>query len=733
MAEIRGTIVEIRFRNEENGYTIATVETDLQPFTVVGTFPPVTEGSYVYCEGQFVTHARFGRQLKADCVRLEQPNTVYGIVRFLGSGMIKGVGEKRAALIVEKFGKDTFDIIQNNPQRLTEIKGISRGMAKDIAEAYGEVQAASEAMSFLMGHGISSGLALRIFNEYGKSTVPAVSTNPYQLIEDVSGVGFLTADRVAKNLGISPTGDFRIRAALLYCLTETAERSGNTLMLRADLEEETEKLLKIDNAGLIDRNLDDMLISRKLRQVDCDGEDGIMTAAMFKAESRSAAKICRMLESTNRSLPDCSDEIAEFERIEHVAFHSEQRQAITSAITNGVSVITGGPGTGKTTIVRCILRLLSSHGLTVKLMAPTGRAAKRLSESTGEDASTVHRALLADEDEDVIGLKADAIIVDEFSMVDVNLLSMLLGKLRDEAKLIIVGDADQLPSVGAGNVLADIINSGVVPVARLTRIYRQDERSNIIVNAHKINGGELPDLHGGGDFFFIRSDNAADMAKTTVELVTSRLPGYLNCQPQKIQVLCPMKGGDAGCININKLLRAALLGQPKEEVTVGDYAFAAGDKIMHTVNNYNLAWTKDRREGKGVFNGDMGTVTEARKSAGEILVTFEDGRNATYTGEDKNQLMPAYAITVHKSQGSEYDGVVIPISGNMPLIMTRNLLYTAITRAKSLVVLVGTEEAIGRMVRNNFVQKRFSKLKDFLRDTEHKMSLLYAQTDENDD
>ncbi len=723
--------MEIRFRNEENGYTIATVETDLQPFTVVGIFPLVSEGSFVRCEGQFVNHSRFGRQLKAESVCLEQPNTVYGMVRFLGSGMIKGIGEKRAAAIVEKFGKDTFAVIESAPERLTEIRGISRSMAKDIADAYGEVKAASEAMTFLMGHGITSGLALKIFNEYGKATIATVSFNPYQIIEDISGVGFLTADRVAKNLGISPTSNFRIRAALIYALGEAAERTGNTLLLRPELEEETARLLKIDGAELISDNLDELILQRKLREVDYDGERGVMTASLYRCENRAAVKICRMIESTDRSLPDCADEIAEFERIENVTFHSEQRNAITSAIQSGVSVITGGPGTGKTTIVRCILRLLTNHGLTVKLMAPTGRAAKRLSESTGQDASTVHRALLADDD-DAVGLNADAVIVDEFSMVDAVLFSALSERLRDEAKLIIVGDSDQLPSVGAGNVLADIINSGVVPVSRLTHIYRQDERSNIVVNAHKINNGEYPDRHGG-DFFFIRSDNAADMARTTVDLVTKRLPKYLDCKPQKIQVLCPMKGGDAGCVNINKLLRAELLSSTENEITVGDYAFAAGDKVMHVVNNYNLVWTKDFREGRGVFNGDMGTVTEVRRSSGEILVEFEDGRNATYSGEDKAQLMPAYAITVHKSQGSEYEGVVIPISGNMPLIMTRNLLYTAITRAKNLAVIVGTEESVRRMVRNNFVQKRFSKLKDFLIENERKMSVLYAQNDENDD
>ena len=331
------------------------------------------------------------------------------------------------------------------------------------------------------------------------------------------------------------------------------------------------------------------------------------------------------------------------------------------------------------------------------------------------------------DDEEYSGLNSDAIIVDEFSMVDVSLLSDLLSSVRDDAKLIIVGDADQLPSVGAGNALADIINCGIIPVTKLTRIYRQDESSKIIVNAHKINAGEVPDFRNGGkDFFFIRSESAMNSANVTVDLVTRRLPGYLNCDPTRIQVLCPMKSGEAGCNNLNRMLRSSILGNPDREIIVGDYAFASGDKVMHVVNNYNLEWTKNYSSGTGVFNGDAGTVLEVRTDSGEILVEFEDGRKVTYASDDRNQLMPAYAITVHKSQGSEYEGVVIPVSGGHPMIMTRNLLYTAITRAKNLVVLVGKEEAIARMVNNNFIKERYSMLKTFIIEAERKISLLYG-------
>lgn len=729
MAEIKGTIEEIRFRNEENGYTVATVSTDKDAFTVVGVFPPVSEGGYVLCTGSFVTHPRFGRQLKADSVRIERPDTDAGLIRFLGSGMIKGIGEKRAAALVKRFGRETLSVIEKTPEKLSKVQGISAKMAKEISASYKTVRVAADAMTFLMEYGMTAGLALKIYNEYGEDTVATVTSNPYRLIEDVRGVGFLTADRIAASLGIDPKSDFRVRAGIFYTLSENSEKNGNTLLPRSVLTAETAELLGLDDEELISKNIGDLTISRKLREVEYDGEPALMTAYLFGAENTSAGKLCRMLESANRALPDCSDEIAEFERIERVTFHGEQRGAIVSALANGVSVITGGPGTGKTTIVRCILRLLKNHGQTVKLMAPTGRAAKRLSESTGDDASTIHRALIG-EDEERQGMNSDAVIVDEFSMVDVGLLSSLLTALRDDAKLIIVGDADQLPSVGAGNALADIIASGIVPVAKLTHIYRQDESSKIIVNAHRINAGEMPDLRGGDDFFFIRSESATETANSVVELITRRLPAYLDCEPRKLQVLCPMKNGDAGCINLNKRLRAALTGSPEREITVGEYAFAEGDKVMHVVNNYNLAWTKDYREGKGVFNGDMGTVTDVT-SGGEIVVRFEDGRRVSYAGEDRTQLMLAYAITVHKSQGSEYDGVVLPLAGGHPAIMTRNLLYTAITRAKSLVVIVGTEEIVARMVNNNFIRKRYSFLKDLLVENERKMSLLYGSSDEN--
>ena len=731
--EIKGTVADIRFRNEENGYTIATVETELQPFVVVGVFPPVGAGSYVCCEGNFVTHPRFGRQFKAESVRPERPDSLYGLMRFLGSGLIKGVGEKRAAAIVERFGLKTLDVIENEPGKLAKVSGISPKMAKQIAASYNEIKTAGDVMAYLMEYGISGNLALRIFGVYSKDSIAVISSNPYRLTEDVRGVGFLTADRIARAIGISPDSEFRLRAGLVYVLGESAEKNGNTLLPLDELMRETETLLGEENCAKLNDALESMYLSRKLRSVDYEGEPAVMTDRLYRAESFAAVALCRLSERANRAMPDCSGEIAEFERTEGVTFHEDQRKAITSAIKNGVSVITGGPGTGKTTIIRCILRLLDYHGVSVRLLAPTGRAAKRLSESTGAEASTIHRALAADEEEMYGRIDEDAVIIDEFSMVDVSLLAALLKAMRSDAKLVIVGDADQLPSVGAGNALGDIIGCGEVPVAKLTRIYRQDDGSGIIVNAHKINEGKLPDLKNtGGEFFFMRAKSGAEAAELVSELVTRRLPAYLGCDPKAVQVLCPVKNGDAGCNNLNKILRDALLPGHTEEITVGDNSFAAGDKVMHTVNNYHLSWTKDGVGGEGVFNGDMGVVTEIKADSGEMIVRFEDGRMATYSGDDKTQLMLAYAVTVHKSQGSEYEGVVIPLIGGNYMIMTRNLLYTAVTRAKRLAVLVSTEETVARTVGNNYIRKRYSLLKKLITDARRKTDILYGDAGEDE-
>ena len=731
---VKGSVADIRFRNDENGYTVAVVETDNDAVVVVGIFPPVSEGSCVSAEGTFIRHARYGRQLKAETVRLVAPDTMYGMMRFLGSGLIKGIGEKRAAAIVEHFGEKTLEVIEREPERLHEVTGISRRMAKDIAESYGEVKTASDALSFLMSFGVTSGMAMKIFGEYGSDTEALVRANPYRLTDDVHGIGFLTADRIARAMGVPPDSDFRICAGIVHVLTDNAEKNGHTFLPKERLTEDAKELLGEENCGRLDACIEEMLVTPRatgLKEADADGVPALMLRSLYRAEAGSAAKLCRMTERADRSLPDCADEIAEFERIEHVSFHVEQRRAISSALAGGVSVITGGPGTGKTTIVRCILRLLTHHGKTVRLMAPTGRAAKRLSDSCGAEASTIHRALLSDECGD--GILEDAVIVDEFSMVDVQLLYALLRKLRDEATLVIVGDADQLPSVGPGNALADIISCGRFPVTALTRIYRQGEGSGITVAAHDINGGVMPDLKNtSGDFFFIRAADAHTAALTVRDLVTRRLPGYLGCESRKIQVLCPVKNGEAGCIGLNAVLRDAILPVRDREVRVGDSGFAAGDKVMHVVNNYNLEWRRGSESGKGVFNGDSGTVIEALPDSGEIIVEFEDGRLVTYSGEDRRQLMLAYAITVHKSQGSEYECAVIPLVGSNFMIMTRNLLYTAVTRAKRLAVIVGTEETVSRMVRNNFIRKRWSLLKQLILRTGEEMDKLWGEYETQD-
>ena len=721
-----GTIYEVIFRNDENGYTIATVECEGHPVTAVGIFPPVSEGHYVKMTGQFVNHPRFGRQFKAESVRLAKPDTKNGMIMFLGSGLIKGIGPRRAEAIVNKFGESTFDIIEMNPSRLGKVSGISAAMAKQIAKSYGEVKMAADVLTFLMDYGISANMSMKIFIVYKENTIAAVSSNPYALIEDINGIGFLTADRIAEKLGIDKNSDFRVRAGIMHALSEAADKSGNTFLPVSEATEFAQSVLGLENTGLIQDNIERLILSHKLKQTACDSETGIMLSSFYSAESKSADKLVRMMEYTNRAGRDHSSDIKRFEDMHGISFHESQKEAISAALSSGVSVITGGPGTGKTTIVKCIISILTEVGESVKIMAPTGRAAKRLSETTGQNASTIHRALMSDEQ-----LFADVVIVDEFSMVDVLLLSRMLEQMSDETKLVIVGDSDQLPSVGAGNVLSDIINSGVVPTRRLTHIFRQEDCSNIVINAHKINNGQCPDLKNAGkDFFFIKSASQEETAKTAVELVKSRLPSYLGVEPKNIQVLCPMKAGKAGSINLNKQLRDALI--PKtEEIIVGDNAFSVGDKVMHTINNYNLAWRKGIESGEGIFNGDIGYVCSIRPGSGEMDVEFEDGRLVTYGGEDKTQLILAYAITVHKSQGSEYDGVVLSLSGGHYMIMTRNLLYTAITRAKNLVVIVGDEETVNKMVRNNFIQKRYSMLRELLILAREKRNLLFTDTNGN--
>ena len=725
MEGLTGSVEEIRFRNDENGWTVLVLDVDGEPVTVAGTLPPVTPGDCLQLDGEFVLHPKFGTQFKAVRASVTQPRTVQGVIKFLASGLIEGVGEKTALRIVEKFGASAIDIIERDPIRLVEVKGISRAKAEKISAQFETMREQREAIMFLAGYGITVNLALKLYNIYGAATVSTVKNNPYILVEDVNGVGFLTADRIAQSIGIDPNSEFRMRAGLIHALKTACEKEGNTYLPHEKLMSEAGKLLGHYDETALNNALESLKTERK---VVCPFEPAVMGVYYYRTEKTIAVKLVRRVDGAGAISRDISGIIDRFEKSHSIALHSSQREAVTRAVESGVSVITGGPGTGKTTIINCILFVLESLAMTSLLLAPTGRAAKRMTESCGTDASTIHRALLALEDGEKFN--ANAIIVDEFSMVDIFLFRMLLDAMNDSSKLIIVGDADQLPSVGSGNVLRDLISSGLVPVTRLSFIYRQSQTSRIALSAHEINAGRVPELDArDGDFFFFRMRNAADTANMTVELATKRITSFCGIDPSRIQVIAALKNGVCGVNALNTRLQAALNGGAKKSVAVGDITFYEGDRVMHTVNNYELEWTRGSFSGKGVFNGDIGTVATVF-ATGEIEVEFEDGRRVLYAGENKRQLILSYAVTVHKSQGCEFDAIVMPVVGGAPVIMTRNLLYTAITRAKKMAVLVGEEYHIERMVENNYVAERFSALSKFICDAKAGMLKLYG-TDED--
>ncbi len=731
---IEGDVEIIRFRNESNGYSVVVLDVDGEPVTAAGTFPPLKEGVRLSASGDYTVHPRFGRQFSVTEAHVCMPSEIDGMIRYLGSGIIRGMGPKTALTVVNRFGKNTFDIMENYPLRLAEIKGISREKARQIGEQFTAMKSMNDAMLFMQSHGITLGISMKIYGVYGAKTVAVISSNPYRLIEDVDGVGFIRADAIAKKLGFDEGGTPRLRAGLVYTLKESCEGGGNTYLPEDELTESCLRLLEAGTEEKLSEIIDNLVIDGVLKRVCLSScERAVMLRRTYRAEKGVAVALTRLLESRNAITEDVDSDIEEFERSGGVKLAEKQIDAVNLATRGGVCVITGGPGTGKTTIVKCIIGIFARRGAKVMLMAPTGRAAKRLSESTGRDASTIHRALACksdDGDGESQPLDADVVIVDEVSMMDVYLTDMLLRHLRPSASIVFVGDKDQLPSVGAGNVLADMLASGEIPSVKLDAIFRQGGESLIVLNAHRINSGKMPDLkQKDGDFFFSGYKDVACTAEAAVDMAARRIPKYLGCEPYKVQVLCPMKNGACGTIALNEALREAINPRRAEgELKDENCVWRVGDKVMHVANNYQLEWKNysyGYEEGKGVFNGDLGLITAVRRDSGEIDVRFEDGREATYSAELRRELTPAYAITVHKSQGSEFDAVIIPVVGGGPMIMTRNLLYTAITRAKKMVVLVGSDYWVKRMVENNYIQKRYSALKDFLVESIAENTLLH--------
>ena len=721
MARFEGVVEKISYRNDENGFTVAQVKLEGgERLAAVGAMPMLLAGERAAFEGELVEHREYGRQIRVSWVESIRPESLDGIEKYLASGMIRGVGPATARLIVESFGPRTLDVLESEPQRLTEVPGIGEKRAAMIAASFLEHNQMRGAMMFLQKYGLTPAMAARVYRAYGERTESVARENPYRLADEVEGVGFKTADRMALAMGFSLSSEFRLQSGLRYALNEAANASGHMYLPLTILVERARQMLGADE-DLIDNALRALILSGGLEAEDIDGETAVYLPWYHEAETDAAFRLTRLLRSFEGGGEAGLAEraVAEVEEEEAMRLCAEQREAVEAVEREGVLIITGGPGTGKTTTLKCILRLLDELG-GAELCAPTGRAAKRMSEATGRPARTIHRLLeyageegrfLRNEQEP---LDCAAVVVDEMSMVDIFLFRALLRALRPGTRLVMVGEKDQLPSVGAGNVLKDMLESGAVPSVTLTEVFRQAASSMIVRNAHRINRGEYPEVRTRDtDFFLERRESMRAAVDSVVQLVTTRLPRYLGVDPLRgIQVMAPMKRMDAGVYALNTVLQQAINppAPNKRELRRGETVFREGDKVMQVKNNYDMGWTRGMEHGLGVFNGDIGYIADADPHAEELTVAFDDGREALYALADLEELELAYCMSVHKSQGSEFDCVVLPLVAGPRLLMTRNLLYTAVTRARRLVVVVGREQCMRAMVDNNYIDRRFSAL-----------------------
>lgn len=728
---ISGDVEKIIFRNEDNGYTVVDLRSSGDYVTAVGVFPEIYEGMRLELTGDYKYHARHGLQFLAESVKVVEPDGAAAIEKFLKSGIFKGVGEVTARNIVERFGERTLDVMKTSPEKLAEVKGISAKKAAEICATLREHGEMQDTLVYLQRFDVSLNLALKIYKTYGARTEEVIKTNPYQLISDVERVGFQTADKIAQEVGITKDSDFRIRAGIIYTLKEASNKSGHTALPDDILKKELLSLLGFDETYLkkVECNIEDLIFLAEIKDYVVDNARFYMLYKSYLTEKTIARRLA-LLEAAHGDIEvDFSEQIDKFEEMSGIKLHEKQREAVSNSLNSGVHVITGGPGTGKTTIIKCILHILKFLKLSYQLCAPTGRAAKRMGEATGEEAKTIHRLLDLDFKDgkgyftynENTKIPVDVVIVDEVSMVDEYVFSSLVKALQDGATLILVGDKDQLASVGAGNVLADVIASGLFKITYLDKIYRQSDGSMIIENAHLINHGKMPVLDNRAkDFFFVDKSDPTEVKEEVEALVTTRLPKYLKCEQTDVQVLCPMKKGVAGVISLNAAIRDSL--NPKkdssDDIKCGEYTFREGDKIMQTVNNYEQEWFEEVdgriKRGAGVFNGDTGFIESIDRQNMKFNVRFDDNKVSEYSLSDIDQIIPAYAVSVHKSQGSEFKAVVVALSQGNYFIMTRNLLYTAVTRAKDLCVIVGAEDVVKRMVRNNYTAKRYTLLTRFL-------------------
>lgn len=725
---IKGTVEKVVFRNAENGYSVLTVSDSVISITAVGVVPPISEGEVVELEGDMITNAKYGEQLKITSAKICLPDSLDSISRYLSSGLFKGIGEVTADNIVDEFGENTFEIIEKYPARLTKVKGMSINKAIALHESFIELKEMQNTMVGLQKLDISLNLSLKIYKTYGNNTLSVLNDNPYKLVEDVDGIGFVTADRIAQEIGIKSDSEFRVRAGIVYCLKQAAANNGHTYLPKDELATMVYKLLCLDNeeyAYLFDNVIEVLEISGIVVILQSESQKIIMFNRYYLLERKIAERLISLNNSQKQIQTDIRADISEFEALNGIKMHENQILAIENAVSNGVNVITGGPGTGKTTIIKCIMFIFKKLHLNTQLCAPTGRAAKRLAEACSEEAKTIHRLLDLNFKNgkgyftysENTTLDADVVIVDEVSMCDEYVFSSLLSAIKFGGRLIVVGDKDQLPSVGAGNILGDIIAFNKLPISYLTYIYRQDHQSMIVENAHRINNGEMPIIKNAeSDFLFSNIKGQEAIADTVVDMVSRRIPNYLKVDPYDIQVLCPLKKGMSGVNNLNVILQNSINppAYDKKEIRMGEHVYRQFDKVIHIVNNYDLEWTRGDEIGVGVFNGDIGKIIDVNENDGKLTVEFEDERVAVYTRDIFDQLLLAYSISVHKSQGSEFDIVVIVLMGGSYTLMTRNLLYTAVTRAKKMSVIVGDDKHLYFMVHNNYTAKRYTLLTQML-------------------
>lgn len=726
MIKITGVVDRIIFRNDENGYTVAKFISEGDEITIVGNCLELKTSMDYELKGDFTFHKKFGEQFEFSEIEQILPKSEEGIIKYLSSGIIPFIGEKTAKKIVDEFKEDTLKIIEEDTEKLLRIEGIGKGKIRKIKESLADGKELRDLMVFLNKYDLGTNLALKIYKEYENNSIDIITKNPYRLAEDIQGIGFKKADQIASMMGLDFNSSFRKQAALKYTLSSAAGE-GHSFLPKDELIKKTKMLININEEELeseiLGLSLDDKFyIEKKNNEINC------YYAPLLRAENYIAGKLKESSKIKYNEEFDVESFLDEIEKNQKIKFAKNQRLAVSESLNNSCLIITGGPGTGKTTTLKAIIDVFEKLEKKIYLAAPTGRAAKRMKEATGRDASTIHKLLdLSFSDDESINygyeeesvLECDILIVDEMSMVDLILMETLLRSIKQGTRLILVGDKDQLPSVGAGNVLSDLIESERIKTVNLDEIFRQSNASMIIKNAHLINNGENPEFVKGSDFFFITESNENKSLEIITDLVNRRLPGYYGFSPQDIQVLSPMRKGVVGVNNLNKNLQKKL--NPKNrEIKMGDNIFRLKDKVMQIKNNYNLEYKIEnefyKEEGEGVFNGDIGYIIEVDEEERELIVLYDDVKKVKYKYEDLDELTLAYASTIHKSQGSEFKAIVIPITYAPYILLTRNLIYTAITRAKELVVLVGEYKYLSMMIKNNRISKRYSKLCEKLRD-----------------